>query len=98
MVKLMIDSGDPQFNQILEKFQNNMQKIKPDIPSNILHIACYDYFKELQKGNVKDYEILKKHLPDDDIEELFFKHKIGLDEDDYEIEISETDSNIAKVD
>tara|TARA_Y100000389_G_C17441478_1_gene508842 strand:- start:982 stop:1107 length:126 start_codon:yes stop_codon:yes gene_type:complete len=35
---------------------------------------------------------LKKHLPYDDIEALFFKHKIGLDEDDYEI--SETDSNI----
>ena len=93
-MKLMIDSGDPTFNAILERFQTNMQTIKPEIPDNILHIACYDYLKELQKGNVKDYEILKKHLPDDDIEALFFKHKIGLDEDDYEIEISETDSNI----
>ena len=40
MVKLMIDSGDPKFNEILERFQTNMQTIKPDIPENILHIAC----------------------------------------------------------
>ncbi len=92
---LQIDSGSEKFNEILERFQTRVKTIKPDIPDNILHIICYDYLKSLKKGNLNDYNILKKHLPDDDIEFLYFKHKLGLDADDYEIEeITENTSNI----
>jgi hypothetical protein len=97
-MKLMIDSGNETFNMLLEKFQSNIKIIKPEIPDNILHIMCYDYLKSIQQGKINDYEVLKKHLPDDDISQLFYDHKLGLEPDDYEIEITETDntSNIVE--
>ena len=95
MVKLMIDSGNETFNMLLEKFQSNVKIIKPEIPDNILHIMCYDYLKELQSKRISDYQILKKYLPDEDISQLFYDHKLGLEPDDYEVEqITENTSNI----
>ena len=79
-MKLIIDSGDETFNMLLEKFQENMQKIKPDIPSNILHIACYDYLKEIQQGRINDVKVLQKHLPDEDISYLLRKFVVGDDD------------------
>lgn len=95
MVKLLIDSGNETFNMLLEKFQTNVKIIKPEIPDNILHIICYDYLKSIQQGKINDYEVIKKHLPDEDISQLFYDHKLGLEPDDYEVEqITENTSNI----
>lgn len=79
-IKLIIDSGDETFNMLLERFQENMQKIKPSIPPNVLHIACYDYLKEIQQGRINDVKVLQKYLPDEDISYLLRKYVVGDDD------------------
>lgn len=97
-MQLIIDSGDETFNMLLERFQSNIEKMKPDLPSNIIHVMCYDYLKEIQQGRINDVKVLEKYLPDEDISYLLRKFVVGDDDgNDDNDEEQQEDNEITSV-